>query len=46
MGEEAGGVEGHPGARDGGEGAEGEDKKWVDGDKRFEDESGAGVQHW
>ena len=28
---EAGGVEGQPGARDGGEGAEGEDIKWADG---------------
>ena len=30
-GEEAGGVEGQPGARDGGEGAEGEDTEWADG---------------
>ena len=29
--EEAGGVEGRPGARDGGEEAEGEDMKWADG---------------
>ena len=29
-GEEAGGVERQPGARDGGEGAEGEDTKWAD----------------
>ena len=28
---EAGGVEGQPGARDGGEGAEREDTKWADG---------------
>ena len=39
-----GDVEGQPGARDGGEVAEGEDIKWADG-KRFEDEDGAGVQH-
>ena len=44
-GEEAGGVEEQPGARDGGEGEEGEDIKWADGDKRFGDEVGAGVQH-
>ena len=31
MGEKAGGVEGQPGATDGGEGAEGEDTEWVDG---------------
>ena len=30
-GEEAGGVEGQPGARGNGEGAEGEDTKWVEG---------------
>ena len=30
-GEEAGGVEGQPGARVGGEGAEGEDTEWADG---------------
>ena len=36
-GEKAGGAEGQPGARDDGEGAE--------GNNRFEDESGAGVQH-
>ena len=30
-GEEARGAEGQPGARDGGEGAEGEDIKWADG---------------
>ena len=30
-GEEAGGAEGEPGARDGGEGAEGEDIKWANG---------------
>ena len=30
-GEETGGVEGQPEARDGGEGAEGEDTKWADG---------------
>ena len=30
-GEEAGGVEGWPGARDGGEGAEEGDTKWEDG---------------
>ena len=29
--EEAGGVEGQPGARGGGEGAEGEDAKWEEG---------------
>ena len=29
--EEAGGVGGQPGARDGGEGAEGEDTEWDDG---------------
>ena len=29
--EKAGGVEGQPGVRDGGEGAEGEDTKWADG---------------
>ena len=29
--EEAGGVEGQPGARDSGEGAEGEDTEWADG---------------
>ena len=34
-----------PGTRDGDEGAEGEDTKWADGDKKFEDEGGAGVQH-
>ena len=32
-GEEAGGTEGQPGARDGGEGAEEEDIKWADGGK-------------
>ena len=30
-GEEAGGVAGQPGARDGSEGAEGEDTEWADG---------------
>ena len=40
---EAGGIEGQPGARDGGEGAEGEDIKWGDGEKRFRDEGGARV---
>ena len=30
-GEEAGGIEGQPGARDGSEGAEGEDIKWANG---------------
>ena len=30
-GEEEGGVEGQPGARDGGEGAEGEYTEWADG---------------
>ena len=30
-GEEAGGAEGQPGARDGGEGAEAEEVKWADG---------------
>ena len=30
-GEETGGVEGQPGARDGGEGEEGEDTEWTDG---------------
>ena len=30
-GQEAGGAEGQPGTRDGGEGAKGEDKKWADG---------------
>ena len=39
-GEEAGGVERQPGARSGGEGAEGENKKWAE-DKRFEGEGGA-----
>ena len=29
-GKGAGGIEGQPGARDGGEGAEGEDMKWAD----------------
>ena len=43
--EGAGGVEGKLGARDGDEGAEGEDIKWEDGDKRFGDEGGARVQH-
>ena len=36
-GEEVGGVERQPGARDDGEGTEGEDTKWQRGDKRFED---------
>ena len=44
-GEEAGGVEGHPGTRGGGEGAEGEGTKWAEGGNRFEDEGGAEVQH-
>ena len=38
-------MEGKPEARGGGEGAEGEDIKWAEGDKRFEDEGEAGVQH-
>ena len=37
VGEEAGGVEGRPGERDGGEG--------VEGDKRFRDDCEEGVQH-
>ena len=37
-GEEAGGIEGQPGARDGGEEAEEEDTEWADGDKKCEDE--------
>ena len=41
---EPGGIEGQPGARDG-EGTEGEDTEWADGDKKFEDEGEAGVQH-
>ena len=44
-GEEAGGIQGQPGARGGGEGTEEEDTKWAAGDKRFEDEGGTGVQH-
>ena len=43
---EAGGVEGQPGVRDGGEGAEGKDINGQMGDKRFKDEGGAGVQHY
>ena len=43
--EEAGGVEGQPGARDSGEGAEEKYTGWPTGDKKFEDEGGAGVQH-
>ena len=43
-GEEVGGVERQPGARDDGEGTEGEATKWQRGNKRFEDEGGAGVQ--
>ena len=43
--EEVGGIEGQPGARDGGEGAEEENTKCADGDKRFKDEGGEGVQH-
>ena len=43
--EEAGGVERQPGARGGDEGAKGEYAKWAEGDKRFEGESEAGVQH-
>ena len=42
-GEEAEGVEGQPGARDGGKGAQGEDTEWADGNKRFEDEDREGV---
>ena len=36
------GEEGQPGARDGGEG---ENTKWEEGDKKFEDDNGEGVQH-
>ena len=42
--EKAGGVEEKPGARCGGEGAEGE-QNGQKGDKRFESEGGAGVLH-
>ena len=44
-GEEAEGIEGQPGARGDNKAAEGEDTKWAEGNKRFEDEGGAGVQH-
>ena len=39
------GIEGQPGARDGGGGAEGEDTKWAEEDKRLKDEGGEGVQY-
>ena len=44
-GEEAGGVEGRPVARDGGGGQREKLQNGQMGDKRFEDEGGAGVQH-
>ena len=45
-GEKAGGVEGQPGARGGGEGVEKEETEWAKvGDNRFESEGGAGVLH-
>ena len=44
-GEEVKGVEGRPRARDGGEGAEGGDIEWAEGDKRFGDKGRARVQH-
>ena len=42
---EAGGAEGQPGPRHGGEGAEGGDIKWQMGDRRFRDKSGERVLH-
>ena len=45
MGEEAGGVEGQPGAGDGGEGQREKILNWSMGDKKFEDEGVEGVQH-
>ena len=44
-GEKAGGVEGQPGAREGGERQRKKIQSGLTGDKRFEDEGGAGVQH-
>ena len=44
-GEEAEGVEGQPGARDGGERQKEKIQNGPTGEKRLEDEGGAGVQH-
>ena len=43
--EKAGGEEGQPGARDGGEGEREKILNGPTGDKRFEDEGGAGEQY-
>ena len=43
--EKPGGIERQPGARNGGEGAEGEKTEWAEGGKRFEGEGGVGVLH-
>ena len=44
MGEEAGGTEGQPGARNGGEGQREKIQNGPTKDEKFEDEGGMGVQ--
>ena len=44
-GEETGGIEGQPGARNGGEGQREKILNGLMGDKMFENEGGAAVQH-